>query len=224
MNGHINAQLRNSFRNSFTESFERVCHTVLISGYNMALDDDKYDIDWKENSFTNYLASFMRKHKYVEQYYIFIKVQAQKDNNNLPIDEDDPDKQPIIDLWLANWNHIGKNEYFIEAKNLSENDWQKKSGSTVEASKQRGRYIDTGIHNFVSGRYPFGCLVGYIVQGKARNILNKLNKLLRERCRKAELLKQRKVVDNFKTCYISTHLIGNNSIHLKHIFLDFVTA
>ncbi len=144
MNGHINAQLRNSF----TESFERVCHTVLISGYNMALDDDKYDIDWKENSFTNYLASFMRKHEYVEQYYIFIKVQIQKDNNNLPIDEDDPDKQPIIDLWLANWNHIGKNEYFIEAKNLSENDWQKKSGSTVDSSTD----VTQPVAN--SGRYP----------------------------------------------------------------------
>jgi len=190
----------------------------------MAIDDGNYDVDLKENSITNYLAKFMRKHEYVKQYHIQIKVQIQEDNNNLPIDENDPDKQPIIDLWLANWDHIEKNDYFIEAKNLSENDWQKKSGSTVEASKQRGRYIDTGIDNFVSGRYPFGCLVGYIVQGKARNILNKLNKLLRERKRKAEILITSQFIDNFETCYISTHLIGNNSIHLKHFFLDFVTA
>jgi len=219
MNGHINAQ----HRNSFTESFEMICHTVLISGYNMAIDDGKYDADWKENSFTNYLASFMRKHEYVEQYHILIKVQIQEDNNNLPIDENDPDKQPIIDLWLANWYHTkNANEYFIEAKNLSENDWQKKSGSTVDASKQRGRYINTGIDNFVSGRYPFGCLVGYVVQGKAHNIVNKLNELLKKRRRKTEILIKNQFIHNFETCYISTHLISNrNSIHLKHIFLKF---
>lgn len=167
MNGNIDQQIRIYFK----KDFEIICQKILVSAYKDVLADGNYDTEWKENKFTRHLIGFMKKQKEVKINKIWIKSEIVVYHNCIQEEGSDPDKYPVIDIWLANWRSDTPNEYFIEAKNLSEKDWEKKSGSKVKSYQQRGRYIDTGINNFISGKYPFGCLCGYIVQGNTQKIV-----------------------------------------------------
>jgi hypothetical protein len=105
---------------------------------------------------------------------------------------------------------------------LAENNWLKSHNSKVNASGLRARYIDTGIANFVSGRYPYGCLAGYILEGSADKILVMINKLLKskKRNRPTEILRKIAPINDHQQCYQSEHKNSKeNSLQLNHIFL-----
>ena len=80
---------------------------------------------------------------------------------------------------FAKWNSDNHFEYFVEFKNLSENNWIKDSGVKVRSTTLIKRYVTTGIKHFHSGYYPsIGCLCGYITEGKPEDIVDKLNSVL----------------------------------------------
>lgn len=215
----ITGQINSDIIDTFSYSFELLCISILIEGYQDAQKDPKHSIDWKENSFTNHLVNFMRKSQKTTEKHLFIKVQTQPENNNTP-DEDinDPDKQPCIDIWIGSWNASNeKNEYFIEAKNICDNDWVKTNGANVSASKQKGRYISTGIDNFKTGRYKKGCLVGYVINCLTIDCVNGINKLLIKNNRESECLEKHTFFNDFDKLYQSKH----NNIILIHVFLEF---
>ncbi|PCI19428.1 hypothetical protein COB64_03795 [Candidatus Wolfebacteria bacterium] len=205
---------------SFVGSFEFICTSILVEGYQEAIKDAKYNRDWIEDSFTNYLATFMRKSKTTKEKCVFIKTQVEPENDGLPIPKtkDDPRRQPRIDFWLGSFTSpSNKHEYYVEAKNLCSSDWKKSNGTIISASYLKRRYIDTGIENFTTERYPRGCLAGYVLYGTKKKCVDGINKLLEKDGRKAEVLAMCSDSTGFEDLYISKH----DSIELKHFLFEF---
>jgi hypothetical protein len=207
---------------SASKNFEILCISLLVDAYRSAIIDKRYNVDWKENSFTKYIVSFIHTNPVTAKNKLFVKLQPEPENDNFPIEgmEDDPDKQPRIDIWLGSWS-IFRNEYYIEAKNICNNDWTKSNGSKVSASKLKRRYIKTGIDNFTSKRYPNGCLAGYVINSNTFDCVNGINKLLKKDNRRNENLVNCKILEGFENSFTSTHSQKTETILLKHIFLEF---
>ena len=101
-----------------------------------------------------------------------------------------------------------------------ENNWIKKSTSaTIDAHKLRKRYIKTGIANFTSGRYPNGCLLGYVVEGNTHKIVELLNKILIAEKRTKEILVNSSKIHGIDSSFISMHEGTSRSL-LNHFMLD----
>ena len=207
---------------SASKNFEILCISLLVDAYKSARKDKLFDVDWKENSFTKYLVSFIHFNPKTAENKLFVKLQAEPENDNLPIEGtvDDPDKQPCVDIWYGGWGKT-RNEYYIEAKNICDKDWKKRNGSKVSASKQKRRYINTGIENFISGRYPKGCLAGYVINSKTIECVNGINKLLKKDNRQNETLVKYTILKGFENSFNSTHHQKTGTTLLKHIFLEF---
>ena len=207
---------------TFSANFEILCISLLIDAYKLAIIENEYSQDWNEDDFTNYLVSLILKNPRTESEKLFVKKQSEPDNENLPHKDtkDDPAKQPVIDIWLANWKEH-KNEYYIEAKNLANENWQKSYGAKVKASDLKRRYINSGMYNFLTGRYPKGCLAGYVIKSKADECTKGINKLLKKYGRAGEILKKRKFIKGFDNSYISSHPSNERVKSLKHVFLEF---
>jgi hypothetical protein len=93
----------------------------------------------------------------------------------------------------------------IEAKNLKEND-----------SKLKRRYIDEGIDRFVTKKYPYGFLVGYLLEGTVFPTIDGINKLLKKDNRENECL------HNQKHEIVQQYFESNHSeLCLKHLIFDF---
>ena len=214
----VNAQ----YYKSASKNFEILCISLLIDAYKSALVDKRYDIDWKENSFTKYLVSFVHANPTTTKNKLFVKLQPEPENDNLPVEgtEDDPDKQPRVDIWYGSWSKM-RNEYYIEAKNICNKDWEKSNGAKVSASGLKRRYITTGIENFITKRYPKGCLAGYVINSNTTDCVNGINKLLKKYNREDESMVNNKIVEDFNNSFLSIHKQKTETIELKHIFLEF---
>ena len=205
-----------------SKNFEILCISLLVDAYTSACADKRYNLDWKENSFTKYLVSFIHSNPITTKNKLFVKLQPEPENDNFPVEgtKDDPDKQPRVDIWYGSWIKT-RNEYYIEAKNICNNDWEKSDGSKVSASKLKRRYISTGIENFITARYPKGCLVGYVINSNSIDCVNGINKLLKKDNRQNENLVKYKIFEGFENSFNSTHFQKKETILLKHIFLEF---
>lgn len=199
------------------QNFEYCCISLLIDAYNSAMQSKIFSLDWKENKFSAHLAGFIKnssrskdwKIKLVREYYL--------DNEATFEGLVDPDESARIDFEFSNWTFEDEITYYIEAKNLAENDLHKEQGSNVDASKLRRRYIDTGINNFINKKYPRGCLAGYVIDGNNENIINKINQLINKDKRMSEIINKSDPINEHEGCFCSTH----NQLELLHIFLNF---
>ena len=127
-----------------------------------------------------------------------------------------------VDFKFTKWYSKHELDYYAEAKNLSETDWTKKDGSNVNASKYRARYIDTGIENLLSDRYPEGCVLAYVVQGKSENVIKGINRLIESRKIKPRVgLIQKDNSVPFPVCYASDHVLISGERTIWHLFLQF---
>jgi len=205
----FNTQNISSVRNGF----EYKCLFVLIESYHLMKYDMNFDSSWIENKFTKTLVSYIKGCEYSKRWELDVVREFYLDELSV---EDDPDKTQRIDLRFANWINSINFEYFVEFKNLSENDWTKSTGVNVHAVPLISRYITTGIRHFASGYYPQnGCLSGYITQGKTENIVNKLNDILTERL--FNILEKIEPINNHELIY----QIQIQKFHLKNIFFEF---
>lgn len=128
-----------------------------------------------------------------------------------------------IDLKLStNWIKATKRVcYFVEAKNLIENNCTKQGRkSKLSAKKIQERYISTGIDHFILGDYPAnGCMLGYIIEGTTTRIVENINEILFQKTRSNETLKKKELdIPYLEEAYISVHL---NDYVLHHYFLQF---
>ena len=119
------------------------------------------------------------------------------------------DKLPRIDfvyfkIWKEQRFHC-----YMEAKRLKQKD-----------SKLKRAYIDEGMDRYISKKYPIGCMLGYLLDGKADETVKGVNSLLKKDKRETEVLTLKP--NNFlKTYYESNHPdIGT----LKHFILDFINS
>ena len=173
MSGHISETIAVRFRNNFVTD----CINGILLGYDKMRSDNQYEIHWKENKLTAHLVAKMNETEFFADKSIIIIPQAPLYNNDINYGDADPDRAPVIDFkFCKSWSRLNF-DYYAEAKNLSEQNWFKPGKTTpVRADKQIKRYIDTGIKHYLSGYYPAGFLLGYVVNGTVDNVVLALNR------------------------------------------------
>lgn len=226
MNGNKNTigKLNERCAKEIRKGFEYRCIFTLTEGYKLMKQAGEYDCSWEEESLTANLIKYMKSSSCSSKWKLDITPEPPIYTPNIYNGIHKPKQALRIDVRIMNWSNPEIREYFIEAKNLAENDWSKSDGSKVNASKLRARYIDTGIDKFVEGRYPYGCMSGYILEGSVDGVIEGINKLLKSkrRNRPQEILSLNVPINSHKECYRSEHQIKNGiSITLNHIFLSF---
>lgn len=216
MSGHLTLNIISKIKNEFKKN----CIQLLYESYASALVSERDFREKTENEVTVMLIGFMKKNPKSNLLRIDITREFYLDSEETYAGELNPDASPRIDIRFMNWTNSDKIEYFIESKNICENNWVKPgTGAIVDARKLHRRYIDTGIQNFIDGRYPMGCIVGYVMQGDPVKIADKLNLILVQSKREAEQLSP--IADEeLRKEFLSKH--SNSSIaDLHHYFLCF---
>jgi len=213
-------------------TIEEISFKVLIEAYKLLIESNQYDLSWEEEQINQQLVVFMRKSELRVNYHLTIGMERKLFNENKPpITDNNPKKLPRIDINIASWSFQKDTEleYFFEAKNLYENNYNKKV-----ASSYINRYIDTGIENFRISRYYNGSLVGYVLEGDTTKIVKKLNiQLTKDRVTEDGKYKNRAInhlssfekkdyIKEFDSYYESIHLTpSKKKMVIKHLFFKF---
>lgn len=216
--------LRKEIRIRLKNAFVNRCIRIAIDGYNLMREAQKYSPDWEEESLTANLTSYMKRSNEATIGRVDIVCESHQYTRDIELGKIEPKRAPRIDIRMSNWNTPKQRIYFIEAKNLCQNDWQKSNGSKVKASHYRTRYVDTGIDNFVTERYAEGCLVGYVLEGDTEPIIAGINNLMtKHRKRPSEILKDKETIHQHPDCYTSYHTTASQKeLALRHIFMKMV--
>lgn len=217
-------KLNERFSRDIKKGFENRCIITLIDGYKLMKEAGEYNPSWEEESLTANLIKHMNRTPRGNKWKLDISPEYHVYTQEIFDGIKKPKEAPRIDVRIMSWSNPEKLEYFIEAKNLAENDWIKSDGSKVNAAHLQARYINTGIDNFIHERYPYGCLAGYILEGRVDRIIEGIDKLLKNKLRNRpnETLTQNIPINSHPYCYLSEHQTGNGkSIVLNHIFLKF---
>lgn len=193
-----------NYINSFKEAFEIQCIQLLVKAYHFSITD--YKNDWQENDYNSTIREYIN---------LMTKNQPICVGRDLPLYVQQivktrgfANKEPKPDFIFCKFdiNTNNKYYYFAEAKRLKENN-----------SSLQQRYIDTGIGNFISKKYPKGILIGYQVQGDIPNTINKICSMLCNSGRNDEVLIE-KTFDLYEHYYESEH---PNIGTLKHLIFDY---
>lgn len=215
MSGTLNQHIIHRFKVQFEEN----CISLLLDSYSQVVDKKELK-ELSENNITIQLVGLMKTNPLRKELEISVTRESYLDSEDAYAGITEADKSPRIDIKYSTWKFKDEFEYHIEAKNLSENNWTKTNVTTpVNAKKLQKRYISTGMQNFISGRYPNGCLVGYITEGIVDNIVGNINTLLNAESRVNENLVKKH--GGFTEHYISSHT-GSSINELKHFFLEFI--
>ncbi|ATR92357.1 hypothetical protein [Porphyromonas gingivalis] len=195
---------------------ERRCLTLLCDGYCVVKSKGSISIDKEEEDISKeLLLSINANIKRMEWQIDIIPEYRLYKNDGIAAKS-----AARIDFRFSGWS-TNQWEYFAEAKNLIEIDSFKAGRKTkISANKLHRRYIETGIDNYLSSKYPQnGCLIGYILQGKTENIVSMLNICLCALNRKTELLQSKDLeFADFISCYVSSH---EKFLSMKHLMFDF---
>lgn len=206
MNRLVKEQVRNEMNRLSVE-----CMDMYVSAYKLARKDNLYQSSWDEDDYTTHLVGYLEKLKLKNKWFVAAQKPYYTDQHYWGKVKSKHAPRP--DLFFEKYMSFSSNKTFkftIEAKNIAFND-----------SYLKARYIDTGIDNFKSQRYPNGCLACYVLKGSEDDNVNSLNLLLNNRNRKEELLVKHWFLTDFEFTYISNHNIGKLILELKHIFLEF---
>lgn len=190
----------------FKDSVENKCIRLLVEAYNQSMTDKLIQLNWEENDITNQLVEYIENNSLkTKNPFIIINFEHNLPNVFAKKTKGFAAKNLRIDLCFATFKSEKEYKVFFEAKNLKEKD-----------SALKRRYIDTGIDNFVTGKYPSGFLIGYLLEGSVSPTINGINDLLKKDNREKELLypKKHKIVEYY---YESNH----SNLYLKHLIFDF---
>lgn len=215
MIGTLNSEIIQSFK----IKFEQNCVLLLLESYKKVVSKINFK-ELSENNITAHLVGILRSDPTRLNLQISIQRETYIDNAEIYSGLQNADEAVRIDIKYITWSSSLEYEYFMEAKNLSENNWTKSTNKAqVSAYKQQKRYIETGIQNFISNKYPNGCLIGYIVEGSPDNIVLGINKILTKANRSNEqLIKNSSKEFNY---YFTSNHRGNKIEKLNHYLLNF---
>lgn len=121
-------------------------------------------------------------------------------------------KAPTIDFCFKDWDTA--NSYFgAECKNLYEN----KPDKII-------RYVETGVNNYISGRYGSqsseGSIIGYVLSGDIATLVDELTNELQNSTPIMNLIRNMSISNpQYKTQHI--RCLDNSKIVLHHLFFDF---
>lgn len=192
----------------YKDSFEGKCFRLIVEAYQTSLTEKVIQLDWNENDISYELYEIMERNlKRVTKFKIHLSPEY-RIPKNVSKAKGFSDKLPRIDLKMAHFALMQEFKYFFEAKRLKEN-----------SSDLKRAYINEGMDRYISEKYPIGCMLGYLLEGKIDKTVGGINSLLKKDKRDTEVLflKPSKLL---KTVYESNHSdIGT----LKHLIFDFTT-
>ena len=214
----ISTKVQQEFRSAFAHR----CIEAVQKGYDRMRLDKRYQVYWEEDNFTICLVETIKATKFLNQHRISVNHQPPVYSEQMAFAGENPLNAPRVDFKFSEYHGPIEYNYYMEAKNLSEKDWKKPIGTKVRAAYQRDRYIRTGIENYLSGRYPEGCLVAYVVNGKEANVLNALNRSIVSRQKDSPHigLVQKDISMTFDICYCSHNQLIGGIWTLRHLFLQ----
>jgi hypothetical protein len=190
----------------YRKAFEEDCIELIVSAYNVAVTEKKYQTNWIENDFSELLGHYINESQLSLEKHITCKTENKLLSETENQAKGFADKLPRIDfvyfkIWKEQRYHC-----FMEAKRLKEKD-----------SDLKRAYIYEGMNRFISEKYPLGCMLGYLLEGKTDKTVKGINALLEKDNRNSETinLKSNKLL---KTYYESNH---SNIGTLKHLIFDF---
>lgn len=197
----LNTAIYTKFRNAF----EQKCFRLIIEGYQTSLTEKVIQLDWNENDISQELFEKVDNNTVRLKWNISVSREFYL-NKNQEKSKGFADKLPRIDFRLTSIFAKQEFKYYCEAKRLKQND-----------SNLKREYIKEGINRFVSKKYPMGCMLGYLLEGKTDETVKGINSLLVKDKRKTEVLnlKSNKLL---KTYFESNH---KNIDVLKHLIFDF---
>lgn len=193
---------------SFKRGFEEKCFQLITESYVSAMETKVVKLNWDENDITAKLHQHIRDNPLRLEWNIHSNVEKHLPKDDIKEEKGFAARLPRIDLCFAVISSKLEYVYHMEAKNLKE-----------KSSALKRRYIDTGINNFLSGKYENGCLLGYVVEGKLHKCVYGINGLLKKDHRVPEFLKAKPYHLHDKY-YESNH--PNDSM-IKHFMFDFTT-
>lgn len=197
--------LNTTINEKFRDAFEQKCFRLIIEAYQTSLTEKVVQLNWEENDisqeFYEKIDANPKRLKWnitpFREFYLSQNIKKEKGFAN---------KLPRIDLRMSNISGMLEYKYFCEAKRLKETD-----------SKLKRGYINEGMDRFISEKYPMGCMLGYVLEGKENETIKGINFLMEKDKRNTETL-NRKSNKLLKTYYESNHSdIGT----LKHLIFDF---
>ena len=192
----------------FKNAFHGRCFQLLVDAYHTSITAKAIQLDWNENDISSELHERMKKNPLRVKWKISTNVEAHLPDDRTKI-KGFSATFPRIDFRLTSFISEYEYDYFFEAKNLKVSD-----------SALKRRYIETGIDNFVSGKYSDGSIIGYILEGATADIVIGINSLLTKDYRDSEslALKHHSLHADY---YESEHsTIGS----LRHFMLNFTTT
>jgi hypothetical protein len=196
-----NTTIYNKYRNAF----EQKCFRLIIEAYQTSLTEKVIQLNWNENDISYELYEKMEGNSARIKYKIHIVPEFRLPKDVIKV-KGFADKLPRIDLRMSHFALDDELKYLFEAKRLKEKGAQLKRA-----------YINKGMDRFISAKYPIGCMLGYLLEGKPNETIKGINKLLEKNMRSPEILhpQSNKL---FQYYYESNHsLIGT----MKHLIFDF---
>jgi len=197
------------------KAFYTSCGELLVKAYRQLLSENNYRPDWEEDTFTiNVFQALDTICQNEERSYMPIYQEPQItqeiiDGSLRPL------KAKKIDIVFATF-YKPRVKYRVEAKILTEEDFGNRNARYL--SKE---YVVSGVDRFVKKEYePDGCMVGYVVHGSAKKVLNMINEVFDAIDRSSEKLKLKHTVELYEHCFISRH----QDFILKHFLLNFSRA
>jgi hypothetical protein len=196
--------------------FQYKCLFILTEAYRVMKENGNYSVSWEEENLTAQLIYYTENCLYCIKWKIHVIQERRIYTEEIIFGEKSSKRASRIDMQMLSWQNENKDVFHIEAKNLCENDWVKKGGTTVSSSYQLNRYVNTGVKHFFSNHYPSNsCLCGYILQGDTEDVIEKINAILKKK--------------SLNELQVSTPINKHNQIYtIKHdnfelfnIFLDF---
>lgn len=222
MAGFLNNDIISDFENSFRTN----CLTLIGEAYKWLKETKSITVDWNEETISANIFTHIDESEKAITWNINVSDECRLYHQAILNNKKSAKSASRIDLKLStNWLEATKRiSYFVEAKNLIENNCTKQGRiAKINAKKIQERYISTGIDQLVSGEYPSnGCMLGYVVEGTTTAIVQSVNEILIKATRDVEILKKIALdIPNLEEAYISTHL---NNYELNHYFLQFSTS
>lgn len=217
-----NQKLALKIRTIFWSKFTNSCHQAVIEGYKAMLRNPSKYKDWKEEKLS---ARLLHEMKQLKLRITIDREHYLEDEEILFGDKEAANAVRIDFIFSKRWFSAKDVIYFGEAKNLSLENWIKKSGKKVNAKQYRGRYIDTGIEKIISGAYSKvdAFLIAYVVNGNAKDNVVALNKLIQKRKipPRIGLIDKQVPMSGYPECYISKNDKSGQIVELLHVFLEF---
>lgn len=219
MAGLLNKDIISDFENSFRTN----CLILIGEAYKWLKDTKNITVDWDEETISANIFTHIYENEKAIAWNINVSDECRLYHQAILNNKIRARSAFRIDLKLStNWIKATKRVcYFVEAKNLIENNCTKQGRkSKLSAKKIQERYISTGIDHFILGDYPAnGCMIGYIIEGTTTRIVENINEILFQKTRSNETLKKKELdIPYLEDAYISVHL-NDNVLH--HYFLQF---